>query len=229
MKRIVTLLLLFVFIFMISISALAEGEKSVTQKNFYAMDSSFSTYGYLFAKVENVGDEAIYLDSGKLVVFDSNDEIIETSDYVSAYPRYLEPGEYAYVRDWSILDVNADAVADYKFSIGTTNVYNTTTRFACETGYDPGDTDYTYDDYMYATFTNTSDETVYGVYAVLALLDADGNILDVSYDVANSFGVHAGSTVTMRVSVDSDIVEYLQENKIEPTSVDALIYVENDD
>jgi len=225
MKKIIFVLLTILLLAALSL-ALADGQQRVTQKNFYVTGSGSYQSGYFFAKIENVGDMPIYLDSGKLVIFDLDDNIAETSDYIRAYPSYLEPGEYAYTRSWSYNSIDADVVGDVKFSIGMTRMYNTATRLACEAVYDPGDPASKYDDYIYATYTNTSEETLFDVQLVFALLDAEDNLLYVTQESQRNMGIHPGSTVTMRASIDSDFVEYFTKNKIEPVKVDVLVYYE---
>lgn len=100
-------------------------------------------------------------------------------------------------------------------------------RFPCTTSYEPNVADgyWTYN-YMYATFTNETDEPVYGISVVLALLDADGNILYM--DDASMYSdkaVMPGSSITVRENVDSNFIEYFEKNGLVPASVDAIAYV----
>lgn len=225
MRKLVGLFLAVLFCSQMS-SAMAEGQRSITQKNLYVFDGSLND-AHLFARVENTGDEPINLDAGQLVIFDKEDNIVDTSSYIRAYPTYLRPGEYAYAEDWSFIDAKSDDIGDYKFSISTTKISEETTYFECEASYDAGDFNSEYDDYIYVTFTNTTDQTVYGIYVVAAVLDEEGNILYVSEDCASSLGVHSGSSITKRISVDSDFAEYFQRKNIKPKTVDALVYIEN--
>ena len=225
MKKLVSLFLA-IALCAACVSALAAGEVTVSQKQFYTVVTDYSQYGYLFAKIENTGDEPIMLDYGKVVTFDESDDIMDTSNYISAYPRYLQPGEYAYLYDISYGSLGDPIVADYKFSIGTTDQERTVLRLDSESAFDPGEADSKYDDLMFATFTNTTDGLLSNLYIVYALLDEEGNILYLNYDYLDDIALHPGSTITVARRVDSDIVDYLKQNSITPATVDTLVYVE---
>lgn len=203
----------------------AQEEIKVTQKNYYTF-SEYSTYGYLFAKVENTGDVPVYLDSGKLVIFDENDDIVETAQFVQTYPDYLLPGEYGYAYDWALLDDDVQ-VADYKFSVGSSEYGTEVKRLECEAFYDAGESS-KYDDYMYITVTNTTDKPLYDLYVVASMLDKEGNILYTNYDVLNEAGVHSNSTVTFRLSVNDSFAEQFAAQGTTPDRVDAIVYFEEE-
>jgi len=224
MKR---LFILFLGLCLVAGMGLAEGQSRVAQKNYYVIDGSYSRSHYFFAKVENIGDKPIYLDTGKLAVFDQNDDIVQTESYILSFPRYLEPGEYAYVRDWGLSDRGFDSVGDVKFSIGMIDLRDTVTRLACEQVYDPGIAVVMYDDYVNVTFTNVTEETLYGINIVIALLDDEGNILYNNYDSLGNIGVHAGSTITARVSIEPDFVRLFEKEGIKLSILDAIVYYEN--
>jgi hypothetical protein len=78
---------------MVTSTCHASGNITVTDKNACIFSGKES--GYFYAKVENDGDEPIGVDSGKLVLFSGNDDILVTSDYVNTYPArvILNPGE----------------------------------------------------------------------------------------------------------------------------------------
>lgn len=67
MRKLFAILVACMFVFLFSATALAEGKLKVTEKNLlvYAGDDN----GYFYAKVENVGDVAVGVDSGDLVIF----------------------------------------------------------------------------------------------------------------------------------------------------------------
>ena len=99
MKRIFALVLALT-ICLFSAAALAEGKLTVTEKNLIQLDGS--DVAYFFAKVENTGDDAIGVGTGKLVAFSADDEVLISEDYVSTSPNaaILQPGESLYVREW---------------------------------------------------------------------------------------------------------------------------------
>lgn len=96
-----------------------EAKITVVEQRFINMEDDGR--GFFFAKVQNTGDAAGYVDyKGNIVASDAEGNIILTENYVSTAPDevYLEPGEYAYVCE-NIYDDALDTaeVADCKFSI----------------------------------------------------------------------------------------------------------------
>lgn len=221
MKRIAALLV--VLVLLCSSSVLGEGKLKVTEKNLLVFPGDDS--GYFYAKVENVGDEAVGVDSGDLVVFSEDDDIILTESYVTTNPSYvvLEPNDYLYVYEflWDSALKNA-AIGDYKFSIPTRNSSTTFTKVDCDATFELPGSD-SYDNYIYVTFTNPTDETINGFYVVAALHDAEGNLLFVDSDSLSTLGVHPGSTVTSQVYVKKDLMEYYELYGLVPTTVDAMV------
>ena len=53
-----------------SMPVLAAGKLSVEQENFHVIQS-YSVYGYTYAKVANVGDKPIKINTGLLEIFDA--------------------------------------------------------------------------------------------------------------------------------------------------------------
>ena len=232
MKKILALCLALVLVCSVS-SAFAAGKLSVEQENFYVIND-YRLYGYTFAKVANVGNKPIVVNTALLEIYDANGDALTSTDYYSDPAKYLQPDEYTYIKIYDeIEDVEASAVDDYLLTvIGKANSDYVTKRFPCTTSYEPNvKRDYWTYNYMYATITNDTDETVYGIYVVLALLDAEGNILYVTTDnLYSNTGLTAGSSVTVRENVDSSFIEYFETNGIVPVTVDAIayVYVSND-
>ena len=74
--------------------------------------------------------------------------------------------------------------------------------------------------YGNVTFTNTTDEIIYGAYVVCAIMDRNDNVVYVDRDRYNNLGVHPGSTVTLKMYIDSDYIDYLEVNTINLAKVD---------
>ena len=221
MKKIAALLI--AMLCMISVTASAEGKLKVVEKNLivYADDDN----GYFYARVENVGDEAVGVDSGDLVVFSDDDEIILSSAYVTTSPSYvvLQPGDYLYVQDflWDSA-LKGAAIADYKFSVSARKSDRAFEKVHCEASFELAGTD-SFDNYVYVTFTNTLDKPLYDFYIVAALHDADGNLIIVDSSSLSNVAVHPGCTVTAKLYVDRDLMEHYAKNGIVPESVDAMV------
>lgn len=213
---------------MCSMPVLAAGKLSVEQENFHVIQS-YSVYGYAYAKVANVGDKPIKINTGLLEIFDANGDTLTSTDYYHEYAEYLQPDEYTYVRmSDEVEEVDAIEVDDYMLTItGKADVDHFSYRFPCTTSYEPNvQEDYWTYNYMYATFTNDTEEPVYDISVVLALLDAEGNILYMDdTDLYNDKAVMPGSSITVRKDVSSSFIEYFEKNGLVPTSVDAIAYV----
>ena len=228
MKKGLALLLALVIV-LAAVPAFAAGKLTVTQENFHVIDS-YGLYGYAYAKVENTGDKPVEFSAGLLEIYNADGDTLTSTDYIHAYAEYLQPGEYTYVSAYDDIDTtdNAADVSDYMLTItGKSSNDASTHRFPCETSYEKDVQVRTYStsDCMYATFTNDTDQPVYSIEVVLALLDAEGNILymeDTSFysDVA----VMPGSSICVRKEVSDSFKEYMEKNNLVPASVDAIAY-----
>lgn len=209
-------------------AACAAGKLNVEQENFHVVDS-YSVYGYGFAKVANSGDKPIKINTCLLEVFNADGDALTSTDYFSSHAEYLQPGEYTYLQIYDeVEDVEASEVDDYMLTVtGKADTDYVTKRFACTTSYEPNvKSGYWNYNYMYATFTNDTDQPVYDITVVLALLDAEGNILYMDDSTMYSDkAVMPGSSITIRKDVSSSFIEYFEKNGLTPVSVDAIAYV----
>ena len=209
---------------LLSKTAFAGGNLNVTDKNVFIYTGKDS--GVFSARIENDGDAPAGVDSGKLVLFSENDDILETADYITAFPSrlVLNPGEYTYVREflWTS-DRKNQTIGDMKFSVGVTENGREAERILCESSYEISGSD-SFDNYLYISFTNEAEQIRYGYYLVAALYDTEGNLIYVDNNQYEKVGVHPGSTVTIGLYLDNDTIEYFEANNIEIGSSDALVY-----
>lgn len=225
MKRIICLLLICTICFG-SVSALAAGKLSVTQENFHYV-TSFWNYGYAYAKVENVGDKPIKVNAGVLEIYDANGEVLTSADYVQAYATYLQPGEYTYVEMYDELE-EGQIPDDYMMTLtGKSENEKVAYRLPAEAKFEldvqEGWWEY---NYLYATVTNPTEDILYNVEVVFALMDAEGNIIYVeSKELYSEIGIMPGQSVMIRKEISSTFTDYFDAKGIVPTSVDALAYV----
>lgn len=226
MKKLVALLLA-VVLCCSCVSAMAAGKLTVAQENTHYI-TSYSNYFYAYAKVENTGDKAIKVNAGVLEVYNADGDAITSSDYVNAYACYLQPGEYTYVSVYE--DVEEDQTPDdYSLTLtGKADKDTVNQRFAAETKLELNvDAGWTTRNYMYATVTNTTDDVLYDLEIVMALLDAEGNILYIDSDsLYNERGLTPGSSMVFRKDISSSFIEYFENNNLVPASVDAIAYIE---
>ena len=212
-------------------AALAAGKLVSAQENFWVVDG-YWTNAYVFAKVENSGNKPININAGVMEVYDENGDAITSSDYLRVNAQCLQPGEYTYVSmSKEIENPETVTVDDYMLTVtGKTDDKKTTLRLPVsdmklalqeEAGYWKRD-------YMYATVTNDTEETVYNISIVFALLDAEGNILNVVDDnLYSGRGLTPGSSIVFRSEISSTMMEFYGKNELTPASVDAIAYVDN--
>lgn len=227
MKRAMSLLLC-VLLLSVSTVTHAAGKLSVVQENFQVI-SDYWTYAFAYAKVSNEGDKAIKINAGVLEIYDESGDVITSTDSIYAYAEYLEPGEYTYVKMLS--EIETGTATDYAMTLtGKTDNSRRTLRLPVETDLqlDVKSDWWTYN-YMYATVTNDTDKPLYDIMVVLALLDADGNILDIEDDsLYSDRALTPGSSIIIRKDISSSFLDYYKEKGVVPASVDAIAYVNVD-
>ena len=212
-------------------SALAAGKISVDQENLVVTEG-YTTYGYVYAKISNVGDKPVKVNAGVLELYDPNGDVITSSDWLNTYAEYLEPGEYtyAYIYD-DVEDTYApDDIADYLLTVtGKSDTDRSTLRLPVEVDYQEnvGDGYWTYD-YMYATVTNNTDQPIYDITTVLVLLDADGNILYMTSDSMYSKAIMPGSSIVIREYVPDNYKDAYTKAGLTPAAVDAIAFINVD-
>ena len=213
---------------MVPSMAFAAGKLSYDE-NFYVA-GDYMTYAYGFAKVENVGDKPIMVNACLLEVFDADGSPITSKDYFSKHAEYLQPGEYTYVKVYDSIDGDSvGLVDDYMLTItGKSDNSMITKRLPTEQYYSEDSNGWWTDHYIYVKVTNDTDEPIYDVAVVAAMYDVDGNIIAIQDDRLYSIAIDAGSSVVFRMSVDSGMISYCQNNGIVIGDVDAVAYVNVD-
>lgn len=229
MKRFWALVLALAVLAALPGSSLAAGKMTAVQENFYVVNS-YSIYGYVFARVENTGDRPVGYSAALLEIYNANGDPLASDTYPNVYGKYLQPGEYAYVKHYERVEgiESYTEVDDYSFTIsGKSDSSHTTKRFACKAEYFPDleVSKYRTENVILATFTNDSEEVVFGLDVVMALLDDEGNILDIeNVNLYSSVGVNPGSSITVTAEVSSAMREAFERKGLSPTHVDAYAY-----
>lgn len=229
MKRFLGGLLVCLILAGLCTAGFAAGKLNVEQENFWVVGS----YAYCYARVRNVGDKPIKVQAAILEVFDAEGENITSTDYQESFARYLQPDEYTYVSMYVRLEPEQIAmVDDYMLTVvGKSDRDYISVRYPVVTRFEPktkdGSSVY---DYMFGTMTNDTDSVVFAPYMVLALLDAEDNILYITNNSLSSYyGLEPGSVLTYRPYVSSDFRRMFEEKELVPVKVDAIAYknVEN--
>ncbi len=210
-----------------SVNAFAAGKLSTVKENFWVISSYWADAAYAYAKVENTGDKQIDVNAGILEIYDEKGDVITSGNYLQVYPRCLQPGEYTYVS----LAMEVGTAKDigkpdsYKLVItGKTDDESSTARLPAELKLEEGE--WWKQDYVYATVTNNTEETVYDILTVFAILDAEGNILCIDSDSQfAAYGLTPGSSVVIRREINKAFINYFTAKGITPASVDVIAYV----
>ena len=185
-------------------------------------------YVYVFARVENTSDKEVAITNPVFEIYDANDDLIKSEEYLTCEPSVLQPGEYAYLYKSMYLDdgIAAADVADYVMDVSIKNdSYYTYTRFPVTVEYiekDPNNGDRPM---IYATITNNTDETVFDMRIIAALMNDIGEVVYVNTN-STSMGLLPGSSVVFPLYVDSTVYSYMQNNGITPVSCDAIAFTQ---
>ena len=101
---------------------------------------------------------------------------------------------------------------DYMLTItGKTDDTSSTLRLPAESKLSFGESNgWWTEDYMYATITNNTEDVVYNISTVFALLDDEGNILYIASDsLYGSHGLTPGSSIVVKAEIPSTFMDYL--------------------
>ena len=210
-----------------SFSALAAGKLSVTQENFWVISSYWADAAYAYAKVENAGDKAIDVNAGILEIYDEKGDVITSGNYLQVYPKTLQPGEYTYVSLAMEVQQTKDLGKPEGHQLtlaGKTDDESATVRLPAELKLAEGE--WWKADALEVTVTNNTEETLYGIQAVFAVLDAEGNILWIDSDSQfAAYGLTPGSSAVIRREINQSFVNYFTAKGVTPASVDVIAYV----
>ena len=210
----------------------AQQEATITfDKSTFKVTESYSGYrGTYIARIRNENDYPLFVTGGSMQVFDAEGKQVAEATYLSrSGSKYLEPGETSFVSMY--VDLENDGEYTFQASVETKTESYRSTDFAV-TASDPAfvkvEGEYN-SDLMKVTVTNEADVPLGGIQAILVLVDADGNLLDVDTEdlYRNELGAH--SSITLVSSVDDRVKKYYEANGLEPVAVEAYAWVENDD
>lgn len=223
MKRFVALVLAVACLCGFTAVALAEGKLKTTSYRLIVYNGEDN--GYFFAKVENTGDKSAGVDTGDLVIFSADDDIVTTESYVTTLPSYvaLQPGDYLYVSEY-LWDDALEGVefGDCKLSMPVEKGNKSFTKIDCQASYDPEAAD-DYHHYIDVTISNTTEKMIGDGYVTVALFDEDGVICFAKGHDLSNVQIHPGSTITVKLYIEQNLVDYYRKHDINPVTVDAYV------
>ena len=207
----------------------ANAELTVVKEDFRVVPSYSGFEGVYIAKLKNESDVPLYVTDGNMMLTDADGKVVGSAKY--PYPtgsKYVEPGETTFVALRADMEENVEASVT-KNIVTRTDGYGTDTPVTVEnTEYVKGKGEYD-SDTMRVTVVNNSDEPLAGIEAVLVLEDADGNLLFIATESLYRYELGPHSSLTLVSSVDNKLRDLCAEKGIEPTTVEAYAWVENND
>lgn len=201
----------------------AEGVITVQETNLVVMESG--GYGCFFAEVENTGDAPMGVGNGTLVVYTPDGGILLAENYISTTPAnlLLQPGERAYMRYYIWNEALTQAqVGNYQFAVGKADWTSEAEQLACEAELKLAGVG-GYENYVYVTYTNTGDEVQYNHCINVVLWDEAGELVYADSYSTGRVGVHPGSTVTVSVYLDGNLLDGLAQQNRTPVTAAAQV------
>ena len=204
-------------------------EVTVVKENFKIIKSYSGYSGVYTAKLRNDTDKPFFITGGTMQLTDKDGNLAGEAKYL--YPsgsKYLEPGEITFVGMKADLADKIEVDVAANIQVKTDSYQKTDYAVAVENpAYVKGAGEYD-SDTLRVTVVNNSDEFLAGIEAVLVLEDAEGNLLDMETESLYRYELGPHSSLTLVSAVDSKVRDYLVENGIEPASVEAFAWVENE-
>lgn len=207
----------------------ADPELTVLQESFKVTESYSGFRATYIAKVQNNTEAPFFIKGGTMAVTDAAGNQVGEAKYLgSCGSKYLEPGEISFISMYADIPENVEVTYTTTFDVKAQS-YSSTDRavtvadpaYVAPQGYDGA--------YMKVTVINDSEESLPDINVVLVLEDAEGNLLALDTEGLYRHELGANSTFTFWGSVDSRVSEYCAANGIEPASVEAFAWVENND
>ncbi len=228
MKKTISLLLALA-LGLSSSAALAAGKLTVNQETYIPIESH-SLKSYLFAELENTGDKNIEYGDGLLEILTEDGDPMDSDSIYSMYPEVLAPGEKGYLYTTAYVSdaEKLEDISDYTLTVtGKSTKEEAPTRLESTAEYTTitnkwGDEE----PVVRLTLVNKTEETVYDGQAVFGLYDAEGRLLLVSSNAAYNIGIPAGQSLEMLFPIDSDLLKVWEQEKLVPTSVECIAYME---
>lgn len=210
-----------------ALPASAAGKLSVVEENFVVLPYLDCYAGFVYAQVENVGDKPVAFNGGLLELYDGEGNAVEASDWITCYPKVLEPGEKGYLSVYQKVDEAKEPsyISDYLLTVtGKGATDEKTLYFNAEGAYEVDEQKYWSRSYLACVIENPTDETYYDVDVVFAAKDAEGKLLYVTNTTPYNVGLMPGSKVKVRADMDSQFLEYIQNANVEIASVEAIAF-----
>ena len=203
---------------------------TIVKGTFKVVESYSGFRGVYIARIQNNTSVPLFIRTGSLKVMDASGNQAGEATYLSSCgSRYLEPGEISFISMTADLAENGNYTYEATIESRTDAYFSTDRTVKLDTPeFRKAEGEYGRDT-MRVTVINDSEEPLPNIEVVFVLEDADGNLLDLNTESLFRHELGANSTITLVTSVDSKVMEFCAANGIEPTTVEAYGWVENND
>ena len=161
----------------------------------FLTEDKYSRDANVMIELKNVSGKTLYPRSATIVALNAAGEVLEEETYSNCGPDMVEDGGSLFVWDrFYNMDTQLADIASFKVTIETeTSSYTEYQKIDAQ--------GVVMDGIVYALVENTLDTDIYGIDAVVAIEDADGNLLDISeIGTGNAIGTFPGSTMILRAN-----------------------------
>lgn len=212
--------------------ALAQDELIIREKTYTEVELfEDSFYGYVFAQLENTGDQDAYFEQGALKIMGKDGEVKAEKAVFTCYPNVVAPGEKAYLFAYqSVKDAQSvDEISQYALEIAGSESFEERPAVLRVT-----DAKYVQEEDLfgepvyriYVTAKNETDEALFTPSVAFGLYDHSGKLIYVDAMTQFDMGVPAGQSFIMTFSIDDSFKETWAAQGIEPAKVEAIAIVQ---
>ena len=231
MKKTISMILA-LMLCMTGCAALAQGDLVVKEQTYTPVELfEDSFYGYVFARLENIGEVDAYFDRGTLSILDEAGKAEAERAIFTCYPNVVKPGESAFLFAYQavegvksaqeisnhaleILDSEALEAPPVMLSV-TDAVYAQEADLFGEPVYK-----------IYVTAKNETDKALFTPSVAFGLYDQNGTLIYVDAMTLFDMGVPAGQSFIMTFSIDDAFKAAWDAYGIAPQRVEALAMVQ---
>lgn len=225
MKRTFAMILVLIML-LGALPAMAAGAIKPTEETWYVVSHSGDYRVYYYAVVTNDSEKPVSVNDLLFEILDEDENTIESTAKYKLYPEVLEAGQSGWLvisRDVKDID-NKSEIDHYALTITSkVNDDQQTRPLTAQAEYLAEDEDEN-EHVLRATVTNDGSENAFEITVAMAARDAAGKLLYIASDATKDIGLPEGSSLLLRSMIKSEIVDELEDNKVEVASAEALAY-----
>ena len=213
-----------------ALPALAAGAIEPTEETWYVVSHSGDYRVYYYAVVKNQSEKPVSINDLLFEIRDEDDLTIESTAKYKLYPEVLEAGQSGWLvisKDVKDIDNKSD-IDHYALTITSKKNDDKACRpLQAQAEYLDEDEDEN-EHVLRASVTNDGAKNAFEITIAMAARDAGGKLLYIASDATKDIGLPAGSSLLLRSIVKSEIVDELEDEKVEIATAEALAYTVED-